>query len=247
LAEHPLPFVIITTQRSGSRMLVDALNSHPQVVCHRELFKRDRRKHDSYTSYWSASWSRRVLRYALARRSARLYLEQVLASSPEASAVGFKVMYNQLRRHWELPKLFHRLDFRVIHLVRRNVLKTHLSTLAARRRGWRLAHDQRAVERVKVHLPTTGLSEVLAKRQRAIDAYRRRLRAYPLLEVAYEDFVAHPDAEAARILSFLGVDESVPLQVTSVKLNPDRLEDLLENHPEVESILRDTPFQELLR
>ena len=44
--------------------------------------------------------------------------------------MGFKVMYNQLRRRWELLTILKRETFRVLHLIRRNLLKTYVSSLA---------------------------------------------------------------------------------------------------------------------
>lgn len=242
-----VPFVVVAKQRSGSTMLEVALDSHPQIRCHDELF------HGRNTWSWSyrqflderdekgGSRLRPVRRPLLAGR----YLDLVFSSEPSAPAVGFRLMYNHLRQNPQLLFLLRRRRARVIHLVRTNVLKARVSTAAARQR--QVYRSDVAATEVKVLLPLDGLLEELHHRDREIAANRRRLRGYhPLLEVAYEEVQASPDREFARILRFLDVDPEVPLRTGTSKQNPDRLEDVLANYDEVAGLLRGTPYEACL-
>src|SRR5688572_27202010 len=118
--------IILTTQRSGSTLLVSSLQSHPEILCrgelliaglrmpppallknHRHLFKLTR-------LVTTGAWlSTRTMR--------RFYAIQ----GPRAHV--FKAMYNHLRPPWTLNYLLRDPDIRVIHLQRRNLLKQYIS------------------------------------------------------------------------------------------------------------------------
>ena len=42
LATTPLPFLILGTGRVGSNYLITLLNQHPEVICHYEVFHREK-------------------------------------------------------------------------------------------------------------------------------------------------------------------------------------------------------------
>jgi len=113
-------------------MLVQALNSHPQIVCFRELFNG---RHDfvdfSVEGYDNFSARDRARR----EEDPIAFLEERIFRvwPPDVSAVGFKFLYGQT---WDYPGLVDHLrgdtDLYVLHLQRRNVLRTLTSLKLAK-------------------------------------------------------------------------------------------------------------------
>jgi hypothetical protein len=58
--------------------------------------------------------------------------------------------------------------------------------------------------------------------------------------------VINREAESRRVLDFLNIDQVAPLTTDLVKLNPDSLEDMIENYEEVKQALSGTDFEEFL-
>ena len=69
----------------------------------------------------------------------------------------------------------------------------------------------------------------------------------PFLEVSYESLVADHDTETRNVLKYLGIDKFMPLTSEFVKLNPDSLEDIIENYSEVKQTLIGTEFEKFLQ
>ena len=64
--------------------------------------------------------------------------------------------------------------------------------------------------------------------------------------VVYEDFVSDPETWSRRMLEFLGVGEIRTLCSPHKKVNPDSLEQMIENYEEVCTLLEKTPYREYL-
>ena len=86
----------------------------------------------------------------------------------------------------------------------------------------------------------------LTRRARLIEKYRTMFADKPYLEISYESFVANRDADTRKVLQFLGIDEFMPFESDLVKLNPDSLEDIIENYEEVVRALKGTTFEKYL-
>ena len=86
----------------------------------------------------------------------------------------------------------------------------------------------------------------MKRRTQLIEKYRAAFADKPRLEISYESLVANRDAETRRVLQFLDIDEFISLDTDLVKLNPDSLEDIIENYEQVAQALKDTPFEKHL-
>jgi LPS sulfotransferase NodH len=249
-----IKFIVLTTQRSGATFFVKCLSSHPQIQCrHETIFsQRNRFKFFSFDSPGSYYYQYRSssLGCQLAHWFRRKYLiyncldDYLRTLSDNAKAIGFKLSYNQAEKYPAIAAWIKEHDVRIIHLVRNNVLKTALSLATAKKR--KLHHSTQKVELVKVHLQPRKLKRNLARRTRLIEKYRTMFIGKPYLEIFYESFVANRDAETQKVLQFLGIDEFMPLESDLVKLNPDSLEDIIENYEEVVRALQGTTFEKYL-
>jgi LPS sulfotransferase NodH len=135
---------------------------------------------------------------------------------------------------------------KVIHLVRENTLKVIVSRHRVRLSGG-VAHTFTEVPILKIHLPASNLIGEIKKIEKAKARWRKRLSAFAFLEVSYESFVSDKKDETHRVLSFLGVDGSYELTSPLKRINPDRLDQVIENYDEVRDILRNTAFAKFLQ
>ena len=96
-------------------------------------------------------------------------------------------------------------------------------------------------------MPPRQLLRQLTRLSKQIHYYRSLLSGDRCLEVTYESFVANREAETRRVLGFLGIDHFLPLTSNLVKLNPESLEQIIENYDEVHAALRGTAFERFVK
>jgi hypothetical protein len=157
-------------------MLVQALESHPNITCFSELFNWDVDYVDfNVEGYDNRDPAARALRDTDLRRflRERIFCER----DPSTQTVGFKLLYAHI---WGftglLPALVDDTDLRVVHLKRRNLLRMLVSTRLAQASGvWRLDGGQPPAPL----LHPTSWRRALRHPARAAAALARRLRPAP--------------------------------------------------------------------
>lgn len=244
-------FIILATQRTGSSFLGTSLDSHPEVTCCEELFMPRNRNEITYRSYRQSSWIHRFTHLLSQQRLVHAYLDHVASSAkPGASAWGFNLMYNQAIKYPATLSWCRRNDVRIIHLLRRNLLKVLTSREVARKRKSTTKSDPvylstKPLPRTTVVLPVASLRTKLDQLAELVDQYRARFADSPYLELEYEMLVADQEAEISRILDFLCVKKA-SLHSTLIKTSPDSLRDIIENYQAVCEELRGTKYEACL-
>lgn len=240
-------FVICGIQRTGTILLTGLLDDHEDVLCMGELFQRKSGTVEPavprFKLHLEQSRSRRVAQIVAPRRGVRDYLDGVFARFEKYDAVGFKLMVDQAHRHPEVEDYLKAEGFKVIHLVRENVLKTHISRLKARQSGIYVSDKEVGLGGLQVSADTLRwqLAQVEAENT-ALDNLVTSL-GLEQISLTYEQLTgAQRDGQMTKILSFLGVDASIQPRPKSVKLTPDDLSQALANYDEVESALSGTRF-----
>lgn len=148
------PFIVLTTQRSGSSWFIEMLDSHPRVAAYGELFLPAGRGQPAWGRgdvVFFSSFAKNKERGALgSRRPVRTvsYLRELLESAGSVDAVGFKLMYSEARRFPEILLYSAARRIRLIHLVRTNHLDVIASREAMRTRG--LQHAWRHGDGIQV-------------------------------------------------------------------------------------------------
>lgn len=240
-------FVILGIQRTGTTLLMNLLDQHPDVVCLGELFQY--RTEDvqygirRFRAYVHDSPQRRVLDLIRFGGLAHDYLDSIY-SAFETRALGFKIMFDQIRRYQSVLSYFKRNRIKIIHVVRSNVLKTHISRLRARQSG--VYHSTQPVAGSRIWVPVASLLQELAQLSADNNKLATLVSELGLAchTIAYESICGEQwSSERRRLLSFLGVDPEVDLMPTSVKLTPDELELVIDNYGDVVQILKNTPYE----
>ena len=235
-------FAIMCVRRTGSNHLCGLLNSHPQVLCHAELFNPTR-------AYFARGCydGRMADLEDVSRRDADPlgFLEQIWARDFGHAAVGFKLLDSQEPRL--TAPLLQDPRITVIVLERRNRMRAYVSWLRANLIG-RCAH--RNYDGLKVEVRPKPLITFVNFYNRYYDAVRGHLRKHnqPWVDVFYEDLAADPRASVAPIFEALGLQpELAPLIGYNRRQSHDRLEDIISNYRQIAYMLQDTPLAADLR
>lgn len=259
----PTRVALVASARTGSSWLASLLDSHPAIRFHGELFNLERAParalHDPliYLDEQLVADDRvAVVGFKLLQHQARAaYVDDFLTELDQGrpSAVDWRAhfparpvtadMLPALPTLWEA--LRDRRRFAVIHLQRRNLLRQRLSherLMADSQARWR---DAPADAGGAVRLDAPRLVAHLERHARAVDALRASLAGGRVLEVAYEDLVAAPEEQQARILRFLDVPPA-PLRSAERRRATRPLRETLANYDEVARALADTRWAALL-
>lgn len=242
-------FVVFTTQRNGSTWLMSVLNALENVTAQGELFlprpRSPDKRWDSDFAYPRYVESRD--RHGSLRPLSVFEYLSTLYRSP--GAVGFKLMYSQLRHYPEILPYLMKKRIRAVHLVRRNHLDVLISFAIKREIG--KAHILSAKDRpsdVRVDLDTSSLLRELRKLELKHDVGRKVLRLARLehIEVAYEDLL-RDNARFEQVLEFLEVPAEHGLPQSNIlKTRIGGQEQVVGNYDEVRAILRGSKFARLL-
>ena len=231
------PFFIVAAPRTGSNLLCTLLDSHPEVLCHHELYNPNgvfpalRLRGGEFT-----------LGTVEERNDDPLgFLSRIWEAHFGHRCVGFKMTRGQNQS--VLDALLGDVRVHTIVLRRANRLKTYVSELRAQASGLWEVYDRAelAASRPRVHVESGALHRHIADNEQfyaGVDAALARSGA-PALRVTYERLF-HED-EHRRILSFLGLRQGgVPLRAASVKQNSCDLRDLIDNYGELADAVRQT-------
>jgi len=238
----PIRFVIVAAPRTGSNMLCTLLGSHPDVLCHHELFNPD----DVFYALELRDGSFDLGGISERDRDPLAFLERVWSTDLAHSHVGFKMTHRQ--NEAVLGAVLRDSDIRKIVLRRQNRVRTFVSQRISEETGqWEVYREVDLVsERPRVHVDVVALRESIAENEAYYDEVERFLEmtGQPFLRVLYERLVA--GGERTRLLEFLGLAEparvGATLRMRSVRQNPASLRELVTNFGELEDALAGTPL-----
>ncbi len=216
------PFIVLSRSRTGSNLLVTYLNSHPNIYCKGEMFGR------------------------LNGRNYKSVLRVFLSKQPfYVRAAGFKLFYYHPMDVEGCPifdDLERMKELRVIHLKRRNVLRTITS--------WKIAQSQNIriqirpdsgipAEKKAIHFDVEELKSWFVKTKAWEDDADDRFHNHSMETIYFEDLVKNPGREFRRVAELLGV-RFVPPRTGLHRQNPENVEDLITNYGELKLAFRST-------
>ena len=209
-------FIVLSRSRTGSNLLLSYLNSHPRVFAKGEIFQQ------------------------LRGRDCKKILASVFNRQPRhIQAAGFKIFYyhpldDKQSRVWQ--ELLAVPGLHVIHLQRRNILKTLVSRkIADAHQVWQSRSAQRAAVKTPIVFSTVEELERGFIETRRWEADAERMFAGRMLHtVFYEDLVADPQGTFRKVTDFLGLVYKTPRSRLK-KQNPPGLQSVLENYDELKA------------
>lgn len=221
-------FVIVTTGRTGSELLVSLLDSHPRIACDSEILSIPR------------AYPRRLVlrRSAQARARGRAYGFKLIAEHARLQSPHDRAVF--LRG-------FAERGFRVIVLERRDLLQQVVSSV----RGIETSHHHRRRDQGEfkpMRVDPVAVLCALAWFEDAINFVRSALTGVPVLNLVYEDDLLDIEQQqraADRVCEYLGLP-SAPVKTDLVKIAPRSVSDQLANFDEVAALLAQTRFAGLV-
>jgi Stf0 sulphotransferase len=219
-------FAIIGNARTGSNYLLGGLKSSPAIRMYHEIF-------------------------AGHNRTIGKDFDEILSTvfqyeSKSTHIVGFKVFYNHLTNE-EWSKLRACRKLKVIHLTRRNRLRTIISLEIAFKTGkWTRSSKSEELGRKQLILDPSKLIKQLEQIEEGESDTRVRFNDRQIFEVVYEELVQSPMEVFALVSKYLGVDGIDPSKIRIKKQNPESLRQLIVNYDEIVAVLKNTRFAEYL-
>jgi hypothetical protein len=156
----------------------------------------------------------------------------LLSSDPKA--IGFKLMVSQAR---ELPVIVDWIiDNNVkIIILKRNILDKYISVISKKKRG--IAHSFEDVADIRLNVELSEYEKYFIKtiqEYRFLDRLKEKL---DFIEIDYDTFFKNREGISDRLIRFIGVDESIPIQFSTLrKLNRQKAEDMVANFNELRSL-----------
>ena len=218
-SETRCSFVVITSQRTGSTLLVKSLDSSPRIFCAGELFHPGMRTlHKEFQFPFlqddTGVVSRMISTWHLSSR-VREHLGYFYSQAgPEAQAVGFKLMVSQAAAYPAIVPCLSKLGVTALFLYRRNAFDTALSYFKATVTGRFHSDGQSPTgEAVGVIVSEREFRRRFDSCQHDRNRVFKMQKSYGGRLLAYEDLVAHWDASIALVGQEIGMPE---LRVTKV-------------------------------
>jgi len=258
-------FIILANQRSGSTLLYKLLDSNPEIFCMDEVFRIGANTHGNFTYYVNKNFFRKALFKVSCNKFTKNYFpnnpilrnliirfldkEKYLARKIKSyEFFGYKLMYNQYDSYKPLSSWIREKNVHVIHLIRQNALKLHLSWLTRIERN--LPHSTEHVDNVKVYVdPNTiidTLSEIVNRQKKYRQIFVKDFSNNPYIEIYYEQLQKGFNIPVQKILSFLKIKNQNINAPQLKKLNLDSVSEIILNYDDVHKKLIKTSFKKFL-
>jgi LPS sulfotransferase NodH len=228
-------FIILGRSRTGSNLLRGLLASDPSVTIFSELFQ-NREEIVWGLPYYPTSG--RVFEQFL-NEPVRFIEEQVYRKVPQVTrAVGFKIFYYHAQSEpwkpvWDY--LVKNRDIHVLHIKRRNMLRTHLSKVRAEQSGkWANISG----EKDELHQVCLDFDQLVDDFTRTRQMERDGdilFKEHPNMEIIYEDLEGDYLNEFKKVQDFLSL-ENWPIAPQTYKQSRETsLSEAIENYTELKN------------
>jgi LPS sulfotransferase NodH len=217
-------FIVLTRDRTGSNMLIQMLNSHPNVAADYEIFAK------------------------LYGQTEQSILHKAFSKQPfYIKAKGFKIFYyhpqdSDSKVVWELLQPMN--DLYVIHLKRRNILRTLISSRVAYNTGIYGVRSEKEATAFRNRIqpiiyPAEQLREHFEQTRNWEKSGQKTFENHPMISIDYEDLVEYGEQTFKEVTDFIGVAFRRP-RTDFKKQATQPLRSLLENYDELKSEFRGT-------
>lgn len=229
-------FIVFGQSRSGSTLLVDLINLHPEIKCEGELLQHD-------WGYMPSKYMCKVLSYY-----PYPFFNYRYRLSKGNALYGFKLFIYHLKKSHEKIKKMTDDGWKIIYLKRENILRQVVSNqIAKQTRTWHTKKGKGNPE-YQVHLPISLLQQGLSNRQGWCFLEYQCLKDREYLKVVYEKDLensSHHQETAEKVFRFLGVD-SCRVNSELCKTDLRSYEEIISNYDEVIQFLQDSLFKNFL-
>ncbi|MBK6904824.1 MAG: sulfotransferase [Saprospirales bacterium] len=203
--DHYSKFLIVCNGRTGSNMLISYLNSHPSIVCYREIFHHH--APNMGLEYESLLDKEKMRKLSLIDPSAFLRRYVFKGYPAKVKAVGFKLIYWQAmgsEYYEKLPRHLASIEgLKVIHLVRTNKLDLVVSKkVALKTNKWLALNRKETHSDMKITITPSEMEEGLNLNTELEERFEKMFDGCPSIKVSYEDIVGDPQKKLEKYWTF---------------------------------------------
>lgn len=243
MADNRNPFVIYSSQRSGSTLLIHLLDQHPDIACAGEVYKL-RSCEQILHPQCSFRYDKKLkqLPFRLFPTSViRKHAKRIRRSSEKV--FGFKLMVSQTDVMMQLPRILEEEGYKMIVLRRSDIVRQCLSVELARSSdSW---VNEGGKEEDEVALDLLRLEKSLKYFQRCDRELERLVNERSVLELEYEAFTKDIPKSITEICDFLGVANDFTPKVELKKTSERTYSERIKNYPEVKTFFQQKGFDSL--
>jgi LPS sulfotransferase NodH len=242
-----IKFCILTTQRSGSTLLQELLDSHSDIKVLREIFLNKKPKNiwadPNLISFYEFKNERVSIRPWITFQ----YLNKLDAYPGEHKAIGFKLMYNQFSLYPEILLKLIADRFKIIHLVRDNYLDVVFSKINAIEND--LFHTRTEVEMNSIQVNPSFLLKKLYQQEMTVKLAYSILKIMPnsVLNISYNCLCDNRGVTLNSVLNFLNISNTeIDFKSSLQKISKGSYKEKIANYDEVYQRLAGTKFKKWL-
>jgi len=228
-------FIIFSQSRSGSSLLQELIDSHPEIKCEAEIFNLDHGYvgHPIYLKVW------KKLPYSF------IYYRRLRSVN---ELYGFKLFYDQLLRPARVIHILHKMGWKIIYLKRNNIIRQVISEIIATDTAqWHRTEDDTMNER-KFHISVDKFIAGIAGRLALRETESNILRTLPHFTLNYEESLENKadwQNSLNNVFQYLGVKEAF-VQSKLRKMYDRPYSEMIQNHDELLEAIKNTKYSKLL-
>ncbi len=235
LSMNKTKFILFVQGRSGSNLLRDLLNAHPDIQCDSELFKAD-------PNHITAQKINKIILKIPAS-----FVESRCRLSKQ-NVYGFVLMDYHLKNPGVLIKQLYQSGWKIIYVSRNDLMAQCFSNLLAQKTNHWHNRSNKLEATYKVKITKEELLDELnwwVARKKNEENILKGIKAY---HVIYEDNLqdkADWPNTTHKLFEYLGVDP-VPVSSTFQKTYSRHYSDIINNYDELMDSLKNTAYQHLI-
>ncbi|MCF6171950.1 MAG: sulfotransferase [Bacteroidales bacterium] len=228
-------FLIFGQGRSGSNLLVDLLNSHPDIHCDRELFNENSIK------------GKDVFRRKLIKSFPGYYIHHQTNKYPE-KLYGFKLLTYQLANFPAIRSKLFNHEWKIIHIRRKDVLAQTLSDIVALKTGKYVRKQKDKADNKIFTIDPQDVVSMINIKMNDMEFELELLKGLNYLEIIYENDLANSskwNESAKGIFRHLGIR---PVEVSGTTLKTDNRsnKERISNYADILRYMRKNGLSHLL-
>lgn len=236
-------FVILGRGRVGSNLLRSLLNNHSQITTFGEVFRDTGMTDWDHMEYFH---SQKTL-YLLQNDPAKFIRTCLFGRYPGyIAAVGFKIFYYHVPDTNIWPYLKGQKDIKIIHLKRKNMLKTYFSLKKAELTNIWVNTSEANSDNSSIFLKYEDCLKYFVETQNWQNKCDALFSNHNKIDIVYEELVSDFQTQMKDIQQFLGVDYEFVTPATS-KQSKLPLNESISNYYELKEKFKATPWAEFFK
>ena len=232
-------FIILSTQRTGSTLMVDILNQHPELACFGELAIPKKAKDQIDLVDVITSFTFNKTNPGLQSRAYRFFLDTIQQNvcKNKAKATGYKLMIDQMLGFGINDEMINDSATTVVKLIRRDLLGAVVSRVRSSETKVCHVYSDEKLTRQPIHINCETLERYVLGMHRTNELIFNAFPSAPSSIFYYDNLSADTKQVASDLYDFLNVDKSFTPEIRLQKISSGNYETDIVNFSEVKSTL----------